>query len=76
MKWLNPFWLMGAMAAYTKEHFVAWHVSTVATWVGSAFPLSIAYPNWARDLVHTVWPLARDFSLATRDVVLEFLNTS
>jgi len=79
VKWLNPFVWVSALSAYTKEHFVAWNLSSVMSWV-QAWALSMAAPTWARELWTQLGPTveeARVVCSSVVDVVREFfLNSS
>lgn len=86
-KWLNPvWWWVGIKGAF---EFVSinpagftftWFASGLQTMWLSAFPVSLVYPNWARDIATEVLPAVKAFSVATwdvsREVFMTFWNTS
>lgn len=83
-KMLNPaWWWLGAKAGweFAKSSPVGfgfvWFASGVQTMWTTAFPASLAYPNWARELVTTVYPVVKEHAVAAWHVVTEILpNTS
>ena len=72
MKWFNPFFVYASMKAYAVEHFWAWHISSVWSWVG-AFGASITYPNWARDLLE-LWDKVNPYLVAAKDAAAEVIS--
>ena len=75
MNWLNPFMWTMFLKGYIAEHFVAWHVSSVFSYL-AAGATSLAYPMWARDLIEIIWPATKELSSLAVDVLVGFLNTS
>lgn len=86
-KWLNPVnWWLGLKGAiaFAGENPLGfgftWLASGWQTVATFAFPVSFAYPNWARDLATEVWPvvstLAGQVWATLREVVLALFNTS
>lgn len=86
-QWLNPMWwwlgIQGA-AGFAKANplgfgFV-WFASGVQTIWTTAFPASLLYPNWARELADTAWPYAKEAAVTAwstaRELVLALSNTS
>lgn len=67
MKVLNPMWwwagIKGA-AIFAKENpsgfGFTWLVSGLQTMWTTAFPVSLAYPDWARELAYTAWPYVKE----------------
>ena len=76
MKWFNPLVWIGAVWRYSRAHFWAWNASSAWTWASTAFPLSMLYPNWARDLNTIVWPEVKLAVATAADLAVEFLNSS
>ena len=82
LRWLNPmWWYMGAQGAFEFARsnplgfgFV-WFASGVQTLWTTAFPASILYPNWARDMVETAWPAVKQFAVAAWSVAEEIVMT-
>ena len=83
MKWLNPvWWWLGIKAAMEFAYknplgfTFTWFASGVQTMWTTAFPVSFLHPDWARELVTTVWPVVRDYAAVSWDVLIELWKSS
>lgn len=63
-------WIAGLWFWLKENPVVVWNLSSAQTMATSAFPLSILYPNWARDMAEHA-PLVWD---ATKEVVLHVFH--